>query len=176
MWLHRRAAAALSFNELKSEKAFREIHIPKHICSASSRMETKVNEVQYFRWPFLLSSHLQFQISYARSRKEVAAEPDSVSFRARSRRHFVCPSNERAQVHLSFQFLSFHNATLWIYIVYSYLPHCIHSRPPPSCSKNLLRNGFENRVELATGSRIEKHQGEGYLGDAFSNIFALMEK
>lgn len=49
------------------------------------------------------------------------------SRRPRPRRLFVCPSNERAQVHLSFQFLSFHNATLWIYIVYSYLAHCIHS-------------------------------------------------
>lgn len=153
--------------------------ISQNIFAAPAReWKPKLTRCSHFRWPFLLSSHLQFQISYARSRKEVAAcaEPDSVSFRARSRRLFVCPSNERAQVHLSFQFLSFHNATLWIYIVYSYLTHCIHSRPPPSCSKNLLRNGFENRVELATGSRIEKHQGEGYLGDAFSNIFALMEK
>lgn len=49
------------------------------------------------------------------------------SRRPRPRRLFVCPSNERAQVHLSFQFLSFHNATLWIHIVYSYLAHCIHS-------------------------------------------------
>lgn len=98
------------------------------------------------------------------------------SLRPRPRRLFVCPSNERAQVHLSFQFLSFHNATLWIYIVYSYLAHCIHSPARLLPDASIFRNGFENRVELATGSRIEKHQGEGYLGDAFSNIFALMEK
>lgn len=123
---------ALSFNELKSEKAFREIHIPKHICSASSRMETKANEVLslpvafFAQFPPTISDFLRKESqgsSVCRARRR------ALSF---LRRLFVCPSNERAQVHLSFQFLSFHNATLWIFIVYSYLPHCIHSpnRPP----------------------------------------------
>lgn len=152
--------------------------ISQNIFAAPAReWKPKLTRCSHFRWPFFaqfpptisdfLRKKSQGSRSVCRARQRV------LSF---LRRHFVCPSNERAQVHLSFQFLSFHNATLWIYIVYSYLPHCIHSRPPPSCSKNLLRNGFENRVELATGSRIEKHQGEGYLGDAFSNIFALMEE
>lgn len=121
----------LSFKELKSEKAFRENHIPKHICSASSRIETKANEVQYFRWSFCSVPTYNFRISVRKKSKGSSVCPARQrvlsSLRSRPPRLFVCPSNERAQVHLSFQFLSFHNATLWIYIVYSYLAHCIHS-------------------------------------------------